>query len=239
MKRHIGTVLIVIGILVVAFPLVGRYMANKKQEEMLNAFYLDTQSMSNNTSDEYSELDTVFGETNTEEGQEELDLSLEEIGSIVLDGGTAADYEEAGLGNSVDLAEEIKTLGVMNIEKIDLRAPVAEGADLDILKYAIGHMESTADLGAIGNSVVAGHRSHSFGVYFNRLDELVEGDEIVVETYSGTYTYVVYETLIVEPDDVSVLRNSSQYRVLTLVTCDPVYNPTHRLIIHAIDKNQM
>lgn len=239
MRRHIGTLLIVIGIIVIAFPLVGRYVANKKQEEMLDAFYLDTQMLSANATDEYSELDSVFGLSETEEGNLSSENTLDEVGEIVLDGGNATSIDFEGETGAVELSEDLKTLGVMNIEKIDLRAPIAEGTELSVLKYSIGHMESTTSLGSIGNSVVAGHRSHSYGVYFNRLDELENGDEIVVETYSGTYTYVVYEILIVEPDDVSVLRNSSEYRVLTLVTCDPVYNPTHRLIIHAIDKNQL
>lgn len=233
MRKHIGTVLILLGLLIIAFPLVGKLIADRKQKEMLEQFYLESDHAQEEVVDAYDSLSSVFNVTNTEEGQEELD---EIVSSINLD--QSEEAVDSEIGTAITMGDTPTAIGVIRIDKIDLVAPIAEGADLDTLRYSIGHMEETAKLGSIGNAVVAGHRSHSFGVYFNRLDELKIGDEIVVETEYDTFTYVVYKTLIVEPDDVSVLRNSSKYRVLTLVTCDPVYNPTHRLIVHAIDKNQ-
>lgn len=239
MKKHLGTLLIIVGLAIVAFPFVGKYIADQRQKAMMEAFYLETENMGG-SEEAIQSLDDIFSTTNTVEGQEALDEALEEIGEIALDGGSIEVGETEDAGYSMTLTEQLEILGVINIPKIDLRAPIAEGADLDTLRFAIGHMENTTRLGQVGNAVVAGHRSHSFGIYFNRLDELEIGDEIVVETASGqTVTYVIYETKLVLPDDVSVLRSSSQYKVLTLITCDPVYNPTHRLIVHAIDKDQM
>lgn len=238
MKKHIGTVLIIVGLIIIAFPLIGRFIADQRQQAMLDAFYLEADS-SKRASEDYSGLNSVFDETNTEAGQEALDATLEGLGSIELDGSNLQGNGSDNAGTSMTLGKQPDTIGIINIPRIGLRAPIAEGADLDTLRFAIGHMESTTALGEIGNSVVAGHRSHSFGVYFNRLDEMKLDDEITVETSKGNITYVVYEILIVEPDDISVLKNSSNYRVLTLVTCDPVYNPTHRLIVHAVDKTQV
>ena len=56
---------------------------------------------------------------------------------------------------------------------------------------------------------------------------------VVIIAGDQVYEYIVYEKLIVEPSEVSVLNRNSDFRVLTLVTCDPMINPTHRLIIHA------
>jgi sortase A len=238
MKKHIGTILIILGLGIIAFPFIGRFVADQRQQAMLDEFYLEMDTNARATSD-YSNLDSIFEATNTEEGQERLDASLQEIDEIALDGSNLQGDGQGNPQSSMTLGEQPDTIGIINIPRIGLRAPVAEGAGLDILRFAIGHMESTADLGEIGNAVVAGHRSHSFGVYFNRLDEMQINDEIIVETANGKITYVVYEILIVEPNDVSVLKGSSSHRVLTLVTCDPVYNPTHRLIVHAIDKSQL
>lgn len=238
MKKHIGTVFIIVGLIIIAFPLVGRLIADQRQQAMLDAFYLEADS-NDRASDDYSDLDSVFEETNTESGQEELDATIEGLGGIALDGSNLQGNGESNVGASMTLGEQPDTIGIINIPRIGLRAPVAEGADLDILRFALGHMESTTALGKIGNAVVAGHRSHSFGIYFNRLDEMQLDDEIIVETGTETITYVVYDILLVEPNDVSVLKNSSSYRVLTLITCDPVYNPTHRLIVHAVDKTQI
>jgi len=234
MKKHIGTILIVLGLVIIAFPFVGRYIADQRQKAMLDEFYLEVETSNQDASNDYSSLDSVFESTNTPEGQEALDESISEI----VQETEPTPESTITLESASTIGEKLSVLGIIKIDKIDLKAPIAEGAELDVLKYAIGHIESTSSLNTIGNSVVAGHRSHSFGVYFNRLDEMAIGDEIVVETSKEKVTYVVYEILLVEPDDVSVLRNSSKYRVITLVTCDPVYNPTHRLIVHAIDKEQ-
>ncbi len=237
MKKHLGTLLIILGLAIVAFPFIGKYIADQRQKAMMEAFYLEAENPTG-AEEAIRGLDDVFAETNTIEGQEALDQALEENGDISFDGNQIEVGETGDSGYSMTLTEQPTAIGIINIPKIDLRAPIAEGADLDTLRFAIGHMENTTAIGEIGNAVVAGHRSHSFGVYFNRLDEMAVGDEIVVETGGKTITYVVYETKIVEPDDVSVLKSSSKYKVLTLITCDPVYNPTHRLIVHAIDKDQ-
>jgi sortase A len=69
---------------------------------------------------------------------------------------------------------------------------------------------------------------------FNRLDELEVGDGIVVETADGSFEYTVFKKHVVEPDDLSVLNKNDRDRVLTLITCTPLYTATHRLVIHAV-----
>ena len=44
--------------------------------------------------------------------------------------------------------------------------------------------------GQLGNAAIAGHRT-TYGAPFNRLDELVAGDPIVVTTLAGTFRYTV------------------------------------------------
>ena len=61
--------------------------------------------------------------------------------------------------------------------------------------------------------------------------EVEEGDTITVETAEDIYDYVVTEKLLVEPEDVWVLKKTGNKREITLVTCHPIKNPTHRLIV--------
>lgn len=121
-------------------------------------------------------------------------------------------------------------IGIMKIPKIDLKVAIGEGIDSKTLKYAVGHFEGTAMPGEKGNFCVAGHRSYTYSEYFNRLDELENGDEIIVKTKKGEYTYKVYEKKVVEPTEVSVL-NKTKDATITLVTCTPIRIATHRLII--------
>lgn len=233
MKKHIGTLMILVGIAVIALPLIGRYMAAQKQKELMDAFLEEASTPVNQSS--YEDVGEALTWGANEDNQGDLIEGATETPSLIDD----LEDGESTQGN-LDDAESIKAkpkaIAIMEIPKIDVYLPVAEGADLATLKFALGHMPETSPLGAIGNAVVAGHRSHSFGLYFNRLDEVTIGDEIYVTVGGKKYTYEVYETLIVEPTDLSVLRSSSKYRVLTLVTCHPLYTSTHRLIVHAVVK---
>lgn len=231
--KKIGTLIMVVGLLFILIPLVTRYRVNQQQQELMEGFYLE-QEASEEATGAYSALDAVFeaqAESFAADGEED-------DGGLVLAGDDfQGDEGRQSIAQSQTLGERPETLGVIRIDAINLKAPIAEGASLDVLRYAIGHMKGSTAIGDVGNAIIAGHRSHSFGVYFNRLDELTIGDEIDVDVNGGTITYEVYESKIVEPDDLSVLRNSSKYKVLTLITCDPVFNPTHRLVVHAIATN--
>ena len=233
MKNHFSTFLIIAGILIITVPLVGRFIAERRQQEMMESFLQEAASEEVNA--EVDDLSQALEWGALEDNQSDLALTEEEARVTIDQLDTGSSEEE---GSLLDDAERIKAkpkaIGTIKIDKINVYLPVAEGADLATLKFSLGHMPETADLGTIGNAVVAGHRSHSFGTYFNRLDEVEVGDEIQVTTAGQTYTYEVYEVLVVEPDDLSVLRSSSSHKVLTLITCTPLYTSTHRLIVHAV-----
>lgn len=123
-------------------------------------------------------------------------------------------------------------IGIMTIPKINLSVAIGEGVDLETLKFAVGHFPGTGQPGQIGNFCVAGHRSYTYSEYFNRLNEVTDGDEIIIKTKKGEFKYKVYNSFVVEPSEVSVL-NPSKDATLTLVTCTPIRVATHRLIVKA------
>lgn len=126
--------------------------------------------------------------------------------------------------------QDIDAIALMIIPKIDLNVAVAEGTDMETLKYAVGHFEGTALPGEKGNFSVAGHRNYTYSQYFNRADELVNGDEILIKTKKGEFKYSVSGKKIVNPEEVSVL-NPTEDATLTIVTCTP--GATQRLIVNA------
>ncbi len=135
-----------------------------------------------------------------------------------------------------DMAENV--MGVIIIDKIDLKAPLVEGTDNKSIRYALGHFKDTAMPGQTGNFAVAGHRSYTFGEYFNRLDELAAGDTVQVMYNGGVYSYIVDENYVVEPEQLEVL-DSTDNATITLVTCTPKWTATHRLIVkgHLLEEN--
>lgn len=121
-------------------------------------------------------------------------------------------------------------IGIMKIPKIDLKVAIGEGVDMETLKYAVGHEPNSAMAGEKGNFVVDGHRSYTYSEYFNRLDEVKKGDEIIVTTRKGEFKYKVYDIMVVEPTDTWVM-NPTKDAEITLITCTPVRVATHRLIV--------
>ncbi|WP_178024730.1 class D sortase [uncultured Paenibacillus sp.] len=124
-------------------------------------------------------------------------------------------------------------IATIEIPAIDLKLPVLEGATKANMKHAAAHMTETAPLGETGNAAIAAHRARTKGRLFNRLNEVKTGDQVVIAAETGRFVYEVYDISVVEPTDVSVLEPKGDDRILTLITCDPLKNPTHRLILHA------
>ena len=116
---------------------------------------------------------------------------------------------------------EIKDLGTIECEKIELNAPIKETIELDVLSTAVGHFEDTPLYN--GNVCLAGHNSgtnkqgEDIG-FFKRLNELEVGDKVKYHHAFGEYIYKVSEIKEIEETDFSVLEPSTADK-LTLITC--------------------
>ncbi|HEY3142588.1 MAG TPA: class E sortase [Acidimicrobiales bacterium] len=108
---------------------------------------------------------------------------------------------------------------------------VVEGVTVDDLKRGPGHYPDSPVPGQPGNAAIAGHRT-TYGAPFNRIDELSEGDEILITTLQGSFRYKVSEQQIVSPDQVEVLNDFGDNR-LTLTACNPKYSARERIVIVA------
>lgn len=129
-------------------------------------------------------------------------------------------------------------LGKLAINKINLVIPILKGATQDNLKVGAGHLSGTSPIGETGNAAIAAHRSYTYGKQFNRLPEVQSGDLIQVETPQKKLTYEVIEKMLVKPTDLSVLHNNNKESMITLITCHPMKNPTHRYIVKAVLKKE-
>ena len=105
----------------------------------------------------------------------------------------------------------------------DYEIPILEGTDLGTLSEGVGHYPGTAQPGQVGNFALAGHRV-THGEPFRRLLQLRSGDEVVVETSTAVYTYVVDEA----PRSLTVTDTATW--VLDPVPGEPDAEPTRALI---------
>ncbi|HEX2946635.1 MAG TPA: class D sortase [Clostridia bacterium] len=231
MRKKISIILLIAGILVALSPVVGqlytKYQEDKMIDDWLNsADASDAEATSAaDPEDAYSQLQEAFDSESDSTGQK-----------AGTNGSTGAAIDSVNSGSKTGTAPKASqqtVLGVIQIKKIKVKAPIVEGVKSYNLSRAVGHIPGTAAVGEPGNCVIAGHRSYTFGKFFNRLDEIVEGDEITITTKKEDLTYKVSKIIVVKPDDVSVLKGSADQNTITLVTCTPVYVASHRLIVIA------
>lgn len=128
------------------------------------------------------------------------------------------------------IPDNIKIIGLLTIPKIDLVVPIGEGVSDLTMQYTVAHFENTALPGQTGNCSIAGHRNYLWGEHFNRLDELEVNDAIILSDNQKTYTYMVTDKQVVDPEDLWVLDQTSDSQI-TLITCTPIRIATHRLIV--------
>lgn len=107
---------------------------------------------------------------------------------------------------------------VLHIPRLELVVPLFDGTSDSNLNRGAGRIEGTARIGEPGNLGIAAHRDG----FFRALNDVQIGDALHLEHPTATQTYVVVQTRIVEPSDVSVLRTTGT-STITLVTCYPFY----------------
>jgi len=219
MKKILSYALIIVGILILLYPKANEWYDNRQQDKLLEQW-------------EESSYDEIPQQQAQQQYEQLTDLFNEE--SAATEQPTTAPTEApSSTPSSTPAVQKITPIATIKIDKIKLKLPVVEGATQKNMKSATAHLKETAALGQVGNAAIAGHRMRSKGRLFNRLGEVKVGDKIVVETKDQSYIYTVYKVLIVKPTDVSVLNYNKKDKLLTLITCDPIINPTHRLIIQA------
>ena len=127
--------------------------------------------------------------------------------------------------------EDEDILGILTIEKIDLKAPVKEGSTQDILKEYIGHMPETSKYD--GNVGLAAHNRGTEYSYFARINELTKGDKIIYKTKFYERTYIVTSKDVIYDTDWSDLQATKDNRI-TMITCIKD-KPNQRLCVQAIE----
>lgn len=138
---------------------------------------------------------------------------------------------------AINLDAPIVTMGWSVVEQAGQQV-----SEWDVPNWrAAGWLKTSALVGAPGNTVLEGHQDID-GRVFEDLEYVREGDEIQVQTASQTRKYMVaLRTIVPEKDQpLEVRRENGRWigpsndERLTLVTCWPRNDNTHRLILVAL-----
>lgn len=136
---------------------------------------------------------------------------------------------------SVNIDSPITPVGWQVVEQLGQQYSIWEVAD-----YAVGWHKTSAYLGLPGNTVMAGHHNVN-GEVFRDLVNVEVGDKVVVYAGEQKFEYVVEMKTIVKEkgEPIEVRQRNAQWisatddERLTLVTCWPYTNNTHRVIVVA------
>ncbi|MEH6991051.1 class D sortase [Cytobacillus firmus] len=113
--------------------------------------------------------------------------------------------------------EQNETIGLLSVPKINKDIPIIEGTDNDQLEDGVGHYTGTAFPGQKDQIVLSGHRD----TVFRKFDQLKAGDIFTVKLPYGDFSYEIYDTKIVDANDLSIIKSTSPEEVLTVTTCYP------------------
>ncbi|GAA4075413.1 class E sortase [Nocardioides kongjuensis] len=176
-----------------------------------------------------------FWGTNWQSGQRQDDVRR----ALQSGWGDGQDVVRTDFGNAT---------AIVHIPKFgkDYAVPVLEGSSQEVLAAGVGHMADTADAGAAGNYVLAGHRV-THGEPFAELPSLEPGDEVVVETRAATYTYVLdtggqdlvipfTQTWVLDPKPVNPHGGTQPPadagdHLITLLTCSEIFHTDNRSVV--------
>ena len=207
MRKILAAIFSVAGLAAMSVPLFYHFYGNQKTNELIEQFEQNVE------------------QEHQDDGEKEEEREAE---AEAADTKAPVSEEDAALLSSGDV------IGLIEIEALELKYPVVEGADSKQLAYGIGHIPDTAAIGSRGNCVLAGHRGSRYGTYFKYLNKLSEGDMVKITDKDGNiHQYEVVSWEVVGPYDNSVKAQGTETE-LTLLTCEN--SGTMRLIYHCIYK---
>ncbi|HWP96059.1 MAG TPA: class D sortase [Syntrophomonadaceae bacterium] len=111
-------------------------------------------------------------------------------------------------------------IGSLTVQALKRELPVFQGTGVEELKKGVGHFSQSVLPGEKDNCVFSGHRE----TVFRHIGDLKIGDQLIVQTSAGTFTYAVSGTRIVHADDKTVIV-PTDHAVLTMTTCYPFNTP--------------
>ena len=169
-----------------------------------------------------------------------LDIVPEPPAKLVAD---AVEVPASSLAAGVALSQpenpvriEVPAIGM----DVEIRNPDSTSVavlDEALLTGAVRYPTS-AKLGEEGNTILFGHSSYlpivnnvAFKA-FNEIQDLKEGDRILVHGESMTYVYAVKEVYEADANDAAIPLTKSGH-TLTLATCDSFGKKTDRFIVEA------
>ena len=219
-----GILFALMGALLIALPTLTQNSLDRQTEKFLHRLEDSHTEISKAEPPIIQSVDELSPEPSQNDSQGQIKTSSQ---AEMPEFSKSEDYSPPDSGNNPGI-------GILEIDKIDLKMPVAKGVNEAQLQISACWVSETAEVGSTGNAIIAGHRNYTYGSHFNRLGEMALGDKIRYRSISSEIMeFEVCEILEVSPDDPAIFEQPENIQMLTLYTCTPISTATHRLLIRA------
>ncbi|KAF1295613.1 class A sortase [Enterococcus sp. JM4C] len=200
------------GTLILLYPIVGNYLANRERSEAVSQYDDSLKKMSQEERDAQIELAKKYNDYIYKKQQGQATESIV-YSSVATDGAV---------------------MGTLDIPALDISAlPFYNGTSYQTLDKGLGHFEpSSIPVGGLNTrSVITGHSGVKNQVLFTDIKNLVEGDIFFVNILGKRLAYEIDAFEEVLPSEIDKVKVISGKDTVTLLTCTPPGINTYRLLV--------
>lgn len=230
-------VFLVTGLTVFAFPYISDRIIKIKNEEKLSGW---EESVSKNA-DVYPLSEPEKGDGSVDADDLKLKSPLYKAMSLyneeIYKNGQRALYEyhawEAAAVDLISYGFTEQITGSLTVECLGITYPIYLGATEENMLKGVTHLgETSLPIGGKNtHCVIAGHCGMIRTEMFRNLDKVKEGDIVKIKNQWEVLTYEVTDIIVADPDDYSKILIEDGKDLLTLVTCYPYPENSHRLLV--------
>ena len=191
--KKVFIILSIIGAILVAVSLFFNFKAKSIQENLIK---------------EYEER---IKEDNTNEIAEDNEIIIDKSQEQ-----SSNTYKNKGNKNNNSAINNQRTIGILKISSINLKAPIVNGEEN--LNYVVAKYKNSPNFGENGNTILAAHNNMK-GSIFRNLYTVKIGDTVEVKKDNEVFKYKITQREIVEPNNPSLLTQDLSKKEITLITC--------------------
>lgn len=224
-RRHrlftiLPPVLLVLGILVLLYPVIATYQNNLEQQRIAKAFSTEQTNLGPDVlKDELARAD---------------EYNRQAAEAPILD-----PWLESQRPNTPQYSDYLSQLNVnpvmatVKVPSADISLPIYHGTETSTLEKGVGHLFGTAlPVGGEGtHTVLTGHSGLGSATMFDHLNRVELGDVFYIEVLGRHLKYKVTDIRTVLPNETESLNKVAGKDLATLITCTPYGINTHRLLV--------
>lgn len=212
----VGLIILLISAGILLYPSISNIINQKYAKGTITEYSEQVNTLDDASKDELLSEADKYNQSLKEQGSE-----FQLFNESIVDG-----YDDI-------LSFDSSIIGYIEIPAIDVYLPIYHGTENGALEKGVVHLQNTAfPIGGLGNhTIISGHTAYVGQIFFDNIHKLVPGDEVYIKILGDTHTYVVVEQNVVLPTDLSKCQPDRNRDLLSLVTCFPYAQNTHRLIV--------